>query len=64
MAAKDEPSFGERVSRQRKAAGSTQVALVAELGISQRTGIYYESPAATPANLLAAGRRSAERVDR
>ncbi len=45
--------FGERLSGLRKAAGVTQTALAAEIGISQRMMAYYESPTAyPPANLL------------
>ena len=52
---KREPAngFGERLSSLRKAAGITQTALAAEVGISQRMMAYYESPTAyPPANLL------------
>ena len=52
-AAKEGPSFGQRLASLRKAAGFTQIELAAELGVSQRMVAYYESPAATPpANLL------------
>jgi transcriptional regulator with XRE-family HTH domain len=45
--------FGERLSGLRKAAGVTQTALAAEIGVSQRMMAYYESPTAyPPANLL------------
>ena len=47
--------FGPRLAELRKAAGISQTALAAEVGISQRMMAYYESPAAQPtANLLPA----------
>ncbi len=46
-------SFGDRVASLRKAAGYTQVALAAEMGITQRMVAYYEAPdAQPPAHLL------------
>jgi transcriptional regulator with XRE-family HTH domain len=46
--------FGPRLAELRKAAGFTQTAFAAEIGVSQRMMAYYESPAAhPPANLLA-----------
>ncbi|MBM4258010.1 MAG: helix-turn-helix transcriptional regulator [Deltaproteobacteria bacterium] len=48
-------SFGTRLAASRKAAGYTQAALGAELGVSQRMIAYYESPEANPpATMLAA----------
>jgi transcriptional regulator with XRE-family HTH domain len=48
-------SFGARLAALRKAAGYTQAALGAELGVSQRMIAYYESPEANPpATMLAA----------
>lgn len=45
--------FGARLAELRKAAGVTQTALAAEIGISQRMMAYYEGPSAQPpANLL------------
>ncbi len=45
--------FGVRLAELRKAAGVTQTALAAEIGISQRMMAYYEGPIAQPpANLL------------
>lgn len=45
--------FGPRLAKLRKAAGISQNALAAEIGISQRMMAYYESTAAhPPANLL------------
>ena len=45
--------FGARLTELRKAAGVTQTALAAEIGISQRMMAYYEGPTAQPpANLL------------
>jgi transcriptional regulator with XRE-family HTH domain len=45
--------FGARLAELRKAAGVTQTALAAEIGISQRMMAYYEGPVAQPpANLL------------
>ena len=47
--------FGARLATLRKAAGITQTALAAEVGISQRMMAYYEGPTAQPpANLLPA----------
>lgn len=47
--------FGARLAELRKAAGITQTALAAEIGISQRMMAYYEGPTAhPPANLLPA----------
>lgn len=47
--------FGARLATLRKAAGVTQTALAAEIGISQRMMAYYEGPTAQPpANLLSA----------
>ncbi|MGI8894785.1 MAG: helix-turn-helix domain-containing protein [Casimicrobiaceae bacterium] len=47
--------FGTRLAALRKAAGITQTALAAEIGISQRMMAYYEGPSAhPPANLLSA----------
>ncbi len=47
--------FGTRLAALRKAAGITQTALAAEIGISQRMMAYYEGPSAhPPANLLPA----------
>ena len=47
--------FGSRLAALRKAAGITQTALAAEIGISQRMMAYYEGPTAhPPANLLPA----------
>lgn len=47
--------FGPRLAALRKAAGISQTALAAEVGISQRMMAYYESPPAQPpANLLPA----------
>ncbi len=40
--------FGTRLATLRKAAGITQTAFAAEIGISQRMMAYYESPAAHP----------------
>ncbi|HQY45812.1 MAG TPA: helix-turn-helix transcriptional regulator [Usitatibacteraceae bacterium] len=51
--------FGPRLAQLRKAAGISQIALAAEIGVSQRMMAYYESPTAhPPANLLAAIARS------
>lgn len=51
--------FGPRLAALRKAAGFTQTAFAAEIGVSQRMMAYYESPAAhPPANLLAAMARA------
>lgn len=45
--------FGPRLAALRKAAGITQTAFAAEIGVSQRMMAYYEGPAAQPpANLL------------
>ena len=45
--------FGIRLATLRKAAGITQTAFAAEIGISQRMMAYYEGPTAhPPANLL------------
>jgi len=45
--------FGTRLATLRKAAGITQTAFAAEIGISQRMMAYYEGPTARPpANLL------------
>ena len=45
--------FGVRLATLRKAAGITQTAFAAEIGISQRMMAYYEGPSAhPPANLL------------
>jgi len=45
--------FGSRLASLRKAAGFTQVALAAEVGITQRMVAYYEAPGAQPpAHLL------------
>ena len=45
--------FGARLAALRKAAGITQTAFAAEIGVSQRMMAYYESPPAhPPANLL------------
>jgi transcriptional regulator with XRE-family HTH domain len=47
--------FGARLAALRKAAGITQTAFAAEIGVSQRMMAYYEGPAAQPpANLLPA----------
>ncbi len=47
--------FGARLAQLRKAAGITQTALAAEIGISQRMMAYHEGPTAhPPANLLPA----------
>lgn len=47
--------FGTRLAALRKAAGITQTAFAAEVGISQRMMAYYEGPTAQPpANLLPA----------
>ena len=44
--------FGPRLAGLRKAAGISQMALAAEIGVSQRMMAYYESPTAhPPANL-------------
>ena len=40
--------FGVRLAELRKAAGVTQTALAAEIGISQRMMAYYEGPIAQP----------------
>ena len=46
-------SFGERLAALRKAAGFTQVAFAAKIGITQRMVAYYEAPSAQPpAHLL------------
>lgn len=46
-------NFGERLASLRKAAGHTQVAFAAEVGITQRMVAYYEAPGAQPpAHLL------------
>lgn len=46
-------NFGERLASLRKAAGYTQVAFAAEVGITQRMVAYYEAPGAQPpAHLL------------
>jgi transcriptional regulator with XRE-family HTH domain len=51
--------FGTRLATLRKAAGITQTALAAEIGISQRMMAYYEGPTAQPpANLLPAMARA------
>lgn len=51
--------FGPRLAGLRKAAGISQMALAAEIGVSQRMMAYYESPTAhPPANLLPAIARS------
>jgi transcriptional regulator with XRE-family HTH domain len=51
--------FGPRLAQLRKAAGISQMALAAEIGVSQRMMAYYEGPAAhPPANLLPAISRS------
>lgn len=51
--------FGPRLAQLRKAAGISQMALAAEIGVSQRMMAYYEGPTAhPPANLLAAIARS------
>lgn len=47
--------FGARLASLRKAAGISQMALAAEIGVSQRMMAYYEGPSAhPPANLLPA----------
>ncbi len=46
-------NFSERLASLRKAAGYTQVAFAAEVGITQRMVAYYEAPGAQPpAHLL------------
>ena len=51
--------FGPRLAQLRKAAGISQMALAAEIGVSQRMMAYYEGPTAhPPANLLPAISRS------
>lgn len=46
--------FGARLAALRKAAGITQTAFAAEIGVSQRMMAYYEGPTAhAPADLLA-----------